>query len=513
MVMIFDHNTTTPPRQPTSLLSKLMDEVRAKSASIIRFLYDKEDDVHRNDDDDHGYNKNKNVVLFDDIVDIEVDAAVYVAHSEPMGSHGRRRVLRPRPKAKKKRTKHQRLDQRMSIWWTRFLTPVLRAELLQNPNGRLANQFRKLFHVPYIVFLDLMKLATDRWWQEWHEDNRCRAGKLVSSLDLKVLGSLFVLAQGVSHICAGVCSNLSEEVHRSFFNKWIRDMSSIKDDYVFMPLDDATFATVSNQYAARGLPGCVGSVDCVHIGWDRCPAQYKNMYTGKEGYPSVAYEVICTARKFIQSVSCGHPGTRNDKHIVKTDPSVMQLLDQNSWLNSKAWHCSGSDGTKKTFFGAYLICDGGYHMWPCLMSPTKNGMPGTPEMKWSKNVESVRKDIEGVFGILKVRFRFLKNFNNLSRQSSIDDAFTTCCMLHNMMLRSDGYLDEDLPLYPGGLEERLAKRFGSNRWNGLEGLWIRNEDENEQPELDSRNAILLPPLVALPTPDRKSTRLNSSHVD
>ena len=91
MVMIFDHNTTTPPRQPTSLLSKLMDEVWAKSASILRFLYDKEDDVLRNDDDDHCNNKIKNV-LFDDIVNMEVDAAVCVAQSEPtMGSNGRER--------------------------------------------------------------------------------------------------------------------------------------------------------------------------------------------------------------------------------------------------------------------------------------------------------------------------------------------------------------------------------------------------------------------------------------
>ena len=32
----------------------------------------------------------------------------------------------------------------------------------------------------------------------------------------------------------------------------------------------------------------------VHIGWDMCPTQQQNMYKGKEGYPSVAYEVICT---------------------------------------------------------------------------------------------------------------------------------------------------------------------------------------------------------------------------
>jgi hypothetical protein len=74
------------------------------------------------------------------------------------------------------------------------------------------------------------------------------------------------------------------------------------------------------------------------------------MYTGKEGYPSVAYEVICTCHKFIQLMSCGHPGTRNDKHIVKTDVSVMQLMESNGWLNAKkAWHSLGANG-KNSFF-------------------------------------------------------------------------------------------------------------------------------------------------------------------
>ena len=162
----------------------------------------------------------------------------------------------------------------------------------------------------------------------------------------------------------------------------------------------------------RGLPDYMNSVDCVHIGWDNGPTQHKNMSLGKEGYPSVAYEVICTCRKFIQSVSCGHPRTRNDKHIAKTDHLIMQLLDNNGWLNSKAWHTIGPNG-KRTFFGAYLICDRGYHAWPCLMSPSNMGLPNSPEMRWTKNLESVRKDIEGVFGILKIRFRFLKNFNFL----------------------------------------------------------------------------------------------------
>jgi Plant transposon protein len=234
---------------------------------------------------------------------------------------------------------------------------------------------------------------------------------------------------------------------------------------------------------------------------------------GKEGYPSVAYEVICTSRKFIQSVSCGHPaGARNDKHIFKTDPAVMGLMQYNGWLNSKAWHCSGQHG-KKTFFGLYLICDGGYQAIPCLLS--KNGQPDSPEMRWSKNVESVRKDIEGVFGILKIRFRFLKNFNNLREQSAVDDAFTTCCILHNMMLEKDGYLEEDLAPYPAGLEECLAKKFGKNKWNGLHGMWIRGDDDTVD---RVPNANDTPPLRALPTPrfhseaDRKATRERHNRV-
>ena len=56
----------------------------------------------------------------------------------------------------------------------------------------------------------------------------------------------------------------------------------------------------------------------------------------RRDFPSIAYQAICTSRKFIQSVSFGHPGSRNDKHIVRTDDSVMQLLEGNGWLQSKA---------------------------------------------------------------------------------------------------------------------------------------------------------------------------------
>jgi hypothetical protein len=75
----------------------------------------------------------------------------------------------------------------------------------------------------------------------------------------------------------------------------------------------------------------------------------------------IAYEVVCDCRKFFQSISVGHPGTRNDKHIVSTDDTVMDLLEGNGWLNAKSsWMTSAVNGTRKMHRGVYLICNGGY---------------------------------------------------------------------------------------------------------------------------------------------------------
>ena len=258
-----------------------------------------------------------------------------------------------------------------------------------------------------------------------------------------------------------------------------------------MPTNNEQFEFVVGEYSERGLPGCVGSLDVVHIGWDSCPHQYFNMYKGKEGFPSVAYEVICSSRKFIQSVSVGHPGTRNDKHIVRTDYAVMDLLQGNGWLQSKGWKTVGPNGTPQVqFFGVYLICDGGYHRWPCLNSPLKTSPAGSPVMQWSKKMELVRKGIEGVFGILKKRFKFLRNFNHLHNQSDVDNAMVTCCMLHNMLLEHDGFMEKELAPHPGGVEARLKKKFGniySNGWNGTSGVWHRGPDDTVDPVMDEED--------------------------
>jgi hypothetical protein len=56
-------------------------------------------------------------------------------------------------------------------------------------------------------------------------------------------------------------------------------------------------------------------------------------------------------------------------------------------------------------------------------------------------LESMRKDIECTFGILKQRFRILKKPIRLYFEDDIDDVVRTCAVLHNILLEFDSFLN------------------------------------------------------------------------
>ena len=53
-----------------------------------------------------------------------------------------------------------------------------------------------------------------------------------------------------------------------------------------------------------------------------------------------------------------------------------------------------------TFSGVYVICDNGYLDWSCTVPPMTM-INKISEICWSKWVESMRKDVECTFGIMK----------------------------------------------------------------------------------------------------------------
>ena len=89
----------------------------------------------------------------------------------------------------------------------------------------------------------------------------------------------------------------------------------------------------------------------------------------------------------------------------------------------------------------WQLVDNGYQIWLTAIPPMK--MPITEDDdRFSQWAESIRKDVECTFGILKGRFRILKSPISVQSIHAVDCIWLTCYALPNWLLDIDG-MDEE----------------------------------------------------------------------
>ena len=285
---------------------------------------------------------------------------------------------------------------------------ILRDKKFRDPTMRRGGKlFRRRFRVPYPMFLELVKITRENKW--FSEGPDC-TGRPSAPLELKVLAVLRVLGRGYCFDGVEELCFISAEVLRNFFNKFC-ELFAAKyfDVYCNYPRSKEEIKISTGMYARMGLPGCIGSTDCVHFGWDRCPSGEISQHKGKEGFPTLSYEVTVDRNKKIIACTTGHPGARNDQTTVKFDEFITKINEGELYKDEEYEVYEEVDGIlrRTVLKGLYVACDNGYPKWPCMQCPLKHSSEAY-ESRWSKWLETVRKDVECTFGILKGRFRCLK---------------------------------------------------------------------------------------------------------
>ena len=311
-------------------------------------------------------------------------------------------------------------------------------DLMDNTNDK-AIAFRSDFRVPYVEFVSMCDYFQER--------NKKMDATGCPGVDcrLLVLSSLRLLAWGPPLKSLEELTCVHRETHRQFFlNQFLSWGCRLARDNIYLPRDDTEYAAVESVYRKKGLPGCVGSIDCVHVQWDRCPSGFKGECKGKDSKPTLAFEVVCAHNGRVQSVSTYNPGANNDKTIAQNDEAVHQVRNNNTFLSNKTFETRCNDGTMRTHLGSYYICDGGYCNWTLLIPPFKDQIETSQYYGWSKHVEGLRKDIECVFGKLKKRFLAIKNPICFANPHDIERMFLTCCAVHNALLAYDNPNDDDV---------------------------------------------------------------------
>lgn len=152
-------------------------------------------------------------------------------------------------------------------------------------------------------------------------------------------------------------------------------------------------------------------------------------------YPSLAFEVVSDQHRRIRGRSRAQFGTRNDKTIVKTDENVR--IAREGWYSNVEWTYFDSEGHSKTERGVYYICDNGYCRWKVTICPFKHFNSTSPEGQWSDNLESVRKDVECCFGILKKRWRIIDYGLKFRSMELCEKVFVSCCIQAFILASSD----------------------------------------------------------------------------
>ncbi|CAM9708381.1 unnamed protein product [Discosporangium mesarthrocarpum] len=97
------------------------------------------------------------------------------------------------------------------------------------------------------------------------------------------------------------------------------------ESWVGLPKSDEQLQQTMEAYHRLEFTGAVGSTDVTHLSWNKCPVVDAKSYEGKEGFPTLAYEVTVDHFMRVLGATCGFPGARNDKMVVGYDDTVVQV--------------------------------------------------------------------------------------------------------------------------------------------------------------------------------------------
>ena len=191
---------------------------------------------------------------------------------------------------------------------------------------------------------------------------------------------------------------------------------------------------VLDTFAKIGLPGCVGSMDCTRVKWTMCPTRERWAHIGKEGFPTAVFLVIVDHDKYVQYVSCAYKGSANDVQICQNDQACLAAMHGS--LENIEYELYNEFGEKYKCKGGYILVDGGFLNHIVFIEPDKFRL-NKDSVLFSEWLESVRKDVECFFGILKKRWWWFRNGICYHDTDVLSGAFKTVCTLNNMIMLFD----------------------------------------------------------------------------
>jgi hypothetical protein len=122
----------------------------------------------------------------------------------------------------------------------------------------------------------------------------------------------------------GIGVTTVQQWHHSFTAKFVE---AHRGNWL-RPPNREELAKIMEVYAAKGMTGAVGSVDCTHVAMDKAPSAHRNLNVSRHGKPTLSFEAIVGPDRFFHSFTEGAHGAQNDKTVAVTDAYLLRIRDQ-----------------------------------------------------------------------------------------------------------------------------------------------------------------------------------------
>ncbi|XP_071701568.1 uncharacterized protein [Rutidosis leptorrhynchoides] len=297
--------------------------------------------------------------------------------------------------------------------------------------------FKRRFRMRRRVFLrimnDILSYSANplphyfRWFYR-RQDIR---GKWSISPHLKMTAALRQLAYGYTPDALDEYLQMSERVGRKSLHNFCR---CIIDLYANVYLREPTLHDIHRLYEGHerihGFPGMLGSIDCMHWAWAKCPIAWRGQFMrGDHSHPTIMLEAVASYDNWIWHSYFGVAGSNNDINVLNTSDLFNSMLNEE--MSDVPYQINGVHYRR-----GYYLADGIYPTWAAFVKGFSSAVD-EKRSYFTKKQASARKDVERTFGILQGRWHILQQPARSYEVNIMRQLMYTCIVLHNIIIEDN----------------------------------------------------------------------------
>nr|XP_043639042.1 uncharacterized protein LOC122610112 [Erigeron canadensis] len=174
-----------------------------------------------------------------------------------------------------------------------------------------------------------------------------------------------------------------------------------RHEYLRRPTRTDTQRIIDHHASYHGFLGMLGSFDCTHWAWDNCPVAWRGQYArGDHHGPTISLEAVASQDCWIWHAYFGVAGSKNDINVLNQSPLFNPFEDGTAPLVPFT-----VNGTEYRY--PYYLVDGIYPRYAMFVKTIQHPT-GEKRIRYAKAQEAARKDVERAFGIIKKKWKILR---------------------------------------------------------------------------------------------------------